>query len=70
MDAVAARVPANKVEGYLDGKIYLRHTLPQPVSGKIGLWSKADSYMHFDDFSWWRPSEGRRDVGEHACTAA
>jgi hypothetical protein len=21
------------------------------VSGKIGLWSKADSYMHFDEFA-------------------
>jgi len=45
------RVAGNKVEGYLDGKLYLQHTLPQPVSGKIGLWSKADSYMHFDDFA-------------------
>ena len=44
------RIAGNKVEGYLDGKLYLQHTLPQPVSGKIGLWSKADSYMHFDDF--------------------
>ncbi len=44
------RIAGNKVEGYLDGKLYLQHTLPQPVSGKIGLWSKADSYMHFEDF--------------------
>jgi len=45
------RVAGNKVEGYLDGKLYLEHTLPEPVSGRIGLWSKADSYMHFDDFA-------------------
>ena len=45
------RIAGNKVEGYLDGKLYLQHTLPQPVSGKIGLWSKADSYMHCDDFT-------------------
>jgi hypothetical protein len=45
------RIAGNKVEGYLDGRLYLRHTLPEPVSGKIGLWSKADSYMHFDDFA-------------------
>jgi hypothetical protein len=44
------RIAGNSVEGYLDGKLYLKHTLPQPVSGRIGLWSKADSYMHFDDF--------------------
>jgi len=45
------RIAGDKVEGYLDGKLYLEHTLPEPVSGRIGLWSKADSYMHFDDFA-------------------
>jgi hypothetical protein len=44
------RINGTKVEGYLDGKLYLEHTLSQPVSGRIGLWSKADSYMHFGDF--------------------
>ena len=45
------RITGNKVESSLDGKPYLQHTLPEPVSGRIGLWSKADSYMHFDDFA-------------------
>jgi hypothetical protein len=45
------RIAGTKVEGYLNGKLYLQHTLDQPVSGKIGLWSKADSYMHFDGFT-------------------
>jgi ABC-2 type transport system permease protein len=44
------RIAGEKVEGYLDGKLYLEHSLPEPVSGRIGLWSKADSYMHFDQF--------------------
>jgi hypothetical protein len=44
------RINGTKVEGYLDGKLYLEHTLSQPISGRIGLWSKADSYMHFGDF--------------------
>src|SRR3954447_643803 len=44
------RIAGNKVEGYLDGKRYLEHTLSEPVSGRIGLWSKADSYMHFSDY--------------------
>ena len=47
-DAIPYDVP--DVKGYLDGKLYLEHTLPEPVSGKVGLWSKADSYMHFDDY--------------------
>jgi hypothetical protein len=45
------RINGTKVEGYLDGKLYLEHTLPIPVSGRIGLWSKADSYMRFSDYT-------------------
>jgi hypothetical protein len=45
------RVSGTKVEGYLDGKLYLQHTLAQPVSGRIGLWSKADSHMYFADYT-------------------
>jgi hypothetical protein len=45
------RIAGNKVEGYLDGKLYLEHALPEPVAGRIGLWSKADSHMYFDDFA-------------------
>src|SRR5262245_19485986 len=45
------RIADTKVEGHLDGKLYLEHTLPQPVSGKIGLWSKADSHVYFDDYT-------------------
>jgi hypothetical protein len=45
------RISGNRVEGYLDGKRYLEHTLPQPVSGRIGLWSKADSHMYFTDYT-------------------
>jgi hypothetical protein len=45
------RVNGAKVEGYLDGKLYLEHTLLARVSGRVGLWSKADSYMHFSDYT-------------------
>src|SRR5436190_4149777 len=45
------RISGTKVQGYLDGKLYLEHTLPEAVSGRIGLWSKADSYMHFADYT-------------------
>src|SRR5882762_11526653 len=36
------RISGAKVEGYLDGKLYLEHTLASAVSGKVGVWSKAD----------------------------
>jgi hypothetical protein len=45
------RIAGNKVEGYLNGKLYLEHDLSAPVSGRIGLWSKADSYVYFDDYA-------------------
>src|SRR5262245_36662931 len=45
------RVAGNKVEGYLDGKLYLEHTLPEPVTSRIGLWSKADSHVYFDGYT-------------------
>src|SRR5499427_1917700 len=35
------KIAGNKIEGYLNGKRYLEHTLPAPVAGRIGLWSKA-----------------------------
>ena len=45
------RLAGTKVEGYLDGKLHLEHTLAEPVSGKIGLWSKADSRVYFDSLT-------------------
>jgi hypothetical protein len=34
----------------LDGKHYLDKTLDKEPSGRVGLWSKADSQVLFDDF--------------------
>jgi hypothetical protein len=45
------RIAGNKVEGYLNGKLYLEHTLTDPVTGRVGLWSKADSHVYFDEFA-------------------
>jgi hypothetical protein len=45
------RIAGTKVEGYLDGTLYLEHVLPDPVSGRIGLWSKADSHVYFDGYA-------------------
>jgi len=35
---------------YIDGQLALEYTLPEPVSGKIGLWSKTDSTSYFKDY--------------------
>lgn len=42
-------VKGSEVRGYLNGKLYLTHMLDAPVSGRVGLWSKADSHVLFDD---------------------
>ena len=44
------QIAGPKITAYLDGKPYLEHVLPQPVSGRVGLWSKADSYVFFDNY--------------------
>jgi len=38
------------LRGYLDDKLLLEYTLAEPVSGKVGLWSKTDSVSQFADF--------------------
>jgi hypothetical protein len=44
-------VQGTQLKGYLDGKLLLEHTLAEPVSGKVGVWSKTDSMTEFDDFT-------------------
>jgi len=44
-------IAGTKVQGYLNGKLYLEDILPAPVTGHIGLWSKADSHVYFYDYS-------------------
>ncbi|HHD57130.1 MAG TPA: DUF1080 domain-containing protein [Desulfobulbaceae bacterium] len=43
-------VRGNQVKGYVNNKQYLSYRLPAPVSGKVGLWTKADSVVYFDDY--------------------
>ena len=38
------------LKAYLNGKLNLEYTLKEPVSGKVGLWSKTDSMSEFTDF--------------------
>src|SRR6267143_463346 len=44
-------VQGTKLEGYLNGKLLLNYTLAEPVTGKIGVWSKTDSVSYFDDYA-------------------
>ncbi len=44
------RITGKKVEGYLDDKLLLEQELPDIISGRVGVWSKADSVVYMDDF--------------------
>ncbi|MDM8555836.1 hypothetical protein QUF75_13980 [Desulfococcaceae bacterium HSG7] len=44
------KIEGNLVRGYLNGKQFIGHKLPASVSGKVGLWTKADSVVYFDDY--------------------
>lgn len=44
-------VRGTKLEGYLNGKLLLEYTLSEPVSGKVGVWSKTDSVSYFDEYT-------------------
>jgi hypothetical protein len=39
------------MQAYLDGKLFIEYTLAEPVSGKVGVWSKTDSVSYFDNFT-------------------
>jgi hypothetical protein len=49
--AMKIAVRDTRLEGYLNGKLLLQYTLPEPVSGKVGVWSKTDSVSYFDDYT-------------------
>jgi hypothetical protein len=44
-------VHGTTAQAYLDGKFMTDFTLTEPVSGKVGVWSKTDSMILFDEFT-------------------
>ncbi len=49
--ALQISVRGTNLQASLDGKHLLDYTLAEPVSGKVGLWSKTDSVSYFDEFT-------------------
>ncbi len=43
-------VQGTNLQASLDGKHILDYTLSEPVSGRVGVWSKTDSVVFFDDY--------------------
>jgi hypothetical protein len=44
-------VHGTELKSWLDDKLMVEFTLPAPVSGKVGVWSKTDSMTEFDEFT-------------------
>ncbi|RMG75765.1 MAG: hypothetical protein D6707_13075 [Bacteroidetes bacterium] len=47
---LTVKIKGRRIKGYLNGKLYISYFNKTKISGKIGLWSKADSYVFFDDW--------------------
>src|SRR5262249_56885812 len=39
----------DRIQAWLDGTLYVDHPDPRFRSGRVGLWTKADSMTAFDD---------------------
>jgi hypothetical protein len=44
-------VHGTNLQASLNGKHLLDYTLAEPVSGRVGVWSKTDSVSYFDDYT-------------------
>ena len=40
-----------RIQGYMNGKLFIDTNWTEPISGKVGLWSKTDSMTEFDAFT-------------------
>ncbi len=48
---LAVRVSEARIEGFLNGEAVIRFDAESPVEGYVGLWTKADSKVFFDELS-------------------
>jgi hypothetical protein len=44
-------IKGTKLQGFLNDRLLLNYTLAEPVTGKIGVWSKTDSVSYYDDYT-------------------
>lgn len=49
--ALEIAVKGTNLQASLDGKHLLDYTLAEPVSGRVGVWSKTDSVSYFDQYT-------------------
>ncbi len=44
-------IRGKRIEGYRNNRKHIDHAWKEGIYGEIGLWSKADSYAFFDNFT-------------------
>lgn len=49
--SLSITVHGTNLQASLNGKHILDYTLAEPISGKVGLWSKTDSVIYYNDFT-------------------
>ncbi len=48
--SISLQVEGKQIRGYVNGRQYMAYELPARVQGKLGIWTKADSVVFFDDY--------------------
>ena len=48
---ITVEIKDNTLKGYLDDELLLEYTAERPLSGYVGLWTKADSVTFFDELT-------------------
>jgi hypothetical protein len=43
-------IQGKQLTASVNGKQYMKYTLPAVVAGKVGVWTKADSVVYFDNY--------------------
>jgi len=48
---IAVECSGNTLKGYLDDELLMEYPAERPLSGYVGLWTKADSVTYFDELT-------------------
>ena len=48
---IEVKIKGKQITASVNGKQYMEYSLPKAVSGRVGVWTKADSVVYFDDYT-------------------
>jgi len=46
---IRVKTSGHSLKGYLDDELLIEYTAERPLSGHVGIWTKADSVTYFDE---------------------